>query len=110
MTVIKWCQCNSRQLTQFVRNRVDKVLKISGRKSPLYINTDENPADVVLRGVRLKQQKECELWTYRPKFLLQTIESWENGVSQQPDTDEMKVKAEIIATAQRLNTWSRFPF
>ena len=35
MTVIKWCQCNSRQLTQFVRNRVDKVLKISEGKSSL---------------------------------------------------------------------------
>ena len=104
MTVIKVSQSNSRQLTQFVRNRVDKVLKISGGKSSLYIHTDENPADVASRGERLKQQKECHLWTYEPKFLLQPIESWENGVSQQPDTDEMEVKAEMVATGLRLNT------
>ena len=91
-------------MTQFVRNRVDKVLKISGGKSPLYINTDKNPADVASGGVRLKQQKDCDLWTYGPKFLLQPIESWENGVSQQPNTDEMEVKAEVVATGLRLNT------
>ena len=55
-------------------------------------------------GLRLKQQKECDLWTCGPKFLLQPIENWENGVSQQPDTDEMEVKAEMVATALRLNT------
>ena len=91
-------------MTQFVRNRVDKVLKISEGKSPLYIHTDENRADVASRGVRLKQQKECDLWTYGPKFLLQPIESWENGVSQQRDIDEMEVKAEMAPTALRLNT------
>ena len=45
-TVIKWCLCTSKQLKQFVRNRVDKILEITEGKAPKYVHTKENPAEV----------------------------------------------------------------
>ena len=48
-TVIKWCRCNSKELLVFVRNRVDKVLKESGGKAPMYVESAQNPADVANR-------------------------------------------------------------
>ena len=58
MTVIKWCQCKKKQLSQFVRNRVDKILEGSSGLCPNYINTKNKPADVALRGITLKQTRD----------------------------------------------------
>ena len=62
MTVIKWCQCDNKQLSQFVRNRVDKILMATRGEIPKYIDTKNNPADVASRGMTLKRDKECLMW------------------------------------------------
>ena len=68
-TVIKWCQCTLKQLKQFVRNRIDKILEITEEKAPKYVRTKENPADVASRGIKQQQTKELNLWLKDPSFL-----------------------------------------
>ena len=69
MTVIKWCQCTAKQLKQFVRNRVDKVMRVSDGNFPKYVSTKENPADIASRGIKPKQYGKIDLWTNGPSFL-----------------------------------------
>ena len=55
VTVIKWCQCSSKQLAQFVRNRVDKVMSAMKGRYPGYIQSTINPADIASRGIGVKK-------------------------------------------------------
>ena len=59
--VIKWYQCSSKQLVQFVRNCVDKVMSAAEGRCPGYIQSTVNPADIASRGIGVKQRKKCEL-------------------------------------------------
>ena len=80
MTVIKWCQCKQKQLAQFIRNRVDKILRNTNDQLPDYINTKTNPADIGSRGIRFKQRKEYEVWCVGPSFLQRPEECWQVGI------------------------------
>ena len=78
MTVIKWCQCKQKQLAQFVRNRVDKILRSTNNNQlPDYINTKTNPADIGSRGIRFKQRKEYEMWCVGLSFLRKPEGCWQ---------------------------------
>jgi len=101
-TVIKWCQCQSKELAQFVRNRVDKILTISEGQCPQYVQTSDNPADVASRGLVVRQKREFEKWAKGPTFLRQPTESWDFGTSP-PEVDEDAVRAEMTAPAVRMN-------
>ena len=79
MTVIKWCQCSTKELAQFVRNRVDKILTASEGMCPDYVKTSDNPADVASRGISVKQVNDAEMWARGPAFLRQPSESWMTG-------------------------------
>ena len=61
--VIEWCQCSSssKQLAQFVRNRVDKGMSATEGRCPGYIQSTINPTDIASGGIGIKQRKEWEL-------------------------------------------------
>ena len=103
MTVIKWCQCDNKQLSQFVRNRVDKILTATRGEIPKYIDTKNNPANVASRGMTLKRDKECLMWTKGPPFLLQPTKSWEMGPNNLKASDDVDALKEIKRSVARLN-------
>ena len=109
MTVIKWCQCKTKQLSQFVRNRVDKILDGSSGLCPNYVDTKNNPADMASRGITLKQTKDWKLWVNGPAFLCQPKESWkvaENHCEQLEVAEkdyESEVLTEIKLPAKKIN-------
>ena len=103
-TVIKWCKCTSKQLTQFVRNRVDRILTSSSGQTPEYVDTKNNPADVASRGMRLNQTREYELWTNGPEFLRRPTESWNVGLEKQASfTNQTEWKTELVSPLTHLN-------
>ena len=102
MTVIKWCQCSSKELAQFVRNRVDKILTIAEGLCPQYVKTFDNPADVASRGLSVKGKKEAEMWAKGPPFLRQPSESWKFDFNP-PEVDEEAVQVEMVCRPVRLN-------
>ena len=102
-TAIKCCQCNSRLMAQFVRNRADKVLKFSKGKFPGYIGTAENPANVASRGVKLKKNRDYDFWIHGSGFLIQPDKMWENGPDPKLNIDEAAIAAEMITSSARSN-------
>ena len=103
VTVIKWCQCSSKQLAQFERNRVDKVMSATEGRCPGYIQSTANPADIASRGIGVKQRKEWELWSTVPSFLSQSKEEWKFALDiLKPEVCQEDVNAEKIVTIATL--------
>ena len=53
---------------QFVRNRVEKVMRVSNGIFPKFVSTKKNSADFASRGIMLKQNNEIDLWTTALRF------------------------------------------
>ena len=105
MTVIKWCKCSTKQLSQFVRNRVDKILGGLNGQIPNYIQTMNNPADIASRGISLKQENEWKLWTKGPAFLSLPFEKWPVKLESGDDDQysEVEMRKEMTKRPIKLN-------
>ena len=107
MTVIKWCKCSTKQLSQFVRNRVDKILGGLNGQIPNYgyIQTKNNPADIASRGISLKQENEWKLWTKGPTFLSLPFENWPVKLESGDDDQysEVEMRKEMTKRPIKLN-------
>ena len=65
-----------RSFVQFVRHRVNEILKLTNKDEWAYCSTDENPADLGSRGVFASQLKENQLWWRGPPWLASKAENW----------------------------------
>ena len=74
-TALSWIQ-NRGEWKQFVRHRVNEILKLTNKEEWAYCSTVENPADLGSRGVLASQLKEDELWWCGPQWLTGQIEDW----------------------------------
>ena len=74
--VIKWCECESKQLSQFVRNRVNKIISVSKGRSPRYVESKNDPADAASKGIDTKHRLFWTLWSQGPSFLQDPKELW----------------------------------
>ncbi|KAK0145483.1 hypothetical protein N1851_015620 [Merluccius polli] len=64
-----------------VANRVTEIAKASDEHQWRYVNTNDNPADMASRGLKVKAFLKKEMWVYGPPFLLGPQEEW----PQNPD-------------------------
>ena len=74
-TALSWIQ-NKGEWKQFVRHRVNEILRLTNKEEWAYCSTVENPADLGSRGVLASQLKEDELWWRGPQWLTGRIEDW----------------------------------
>ena len=59
-TALSWIQ-NKGEWKQFVRHRVNEILKLTDKEDWAYCSTEKNPADLGSRGVLALQLKENQL-------------------------------------------------
>lgn len=50
-------------------NRVNEIQELTKDYSWFYINTNDNPADIISRGVMPDNLKTCTLWWNGPEIL-----------------------------------------
>ena len=67
-TVLSWIN-NKGEWKQFVRHRVNEILKITRKSDWGYYKSEENPADIGSRGVRAFELSEAKLWWNGPEWL-----------------------------------------
>ncbi|GFX06023.1 integrase catalytic domain-containing protein [Trichonephila clavipes] len=72
--VISWIHRESRELKTFVANRVSKIHQLSSRDQWHHIASEQNPADVLSRGLLPEELRDDSLWWHDPE-LLQSIYS-----------------------------------
>ena len=67
---LSWIQsCPSRWKT-FVANRVSEIQRLSNSDRWFHVRTNDNPADIITRGVSLKELKLHNLWWHGPQHIL----------------------------------------
>ncbi|KFM71288.1 hypothetical protein X975_00963, partial [Stegodyphus mimosarum] len=95
-----WVKGSAKRWKQFVANR---VVEIQDRSSPsdwYYCPSEDNPADLLTRGISAEKLVLHEKWWSGPIWLRKSFESWPNQrVRELPNVDN----AEIL-TEQRKNS------
>ena len=105
-TALSWIQ-NKGEWKQFVRHRVNEILKLTDKEDWAYCSTEENPADLGSRGVLASQLKENQLWWCGPSWLTERPEDWpvlteslrtpESLIEEKKSAAVIMTKAEIVS-------------
>ncbi|XP_063529496.1 uncharacterized protein LOC134740806 isoform X1 [Cydia strobilella] len=69
MILLAWLKTLPVKLNMYVGNRVDKINKLSSGFEWHYVNTHDNAADILSRGVEPQLLEKCDIWWHGPKFL-----------------------------------------
>ena len=105
-TALSWIE-NKGEWKQFVRHRVNEILKLTDKEDWAYCSTEENPADLGSRGVLASQLKENQLWWRGPSWLTERPDDWpvlteslqtpESLIEQKKNAAVMMTKADIVS-------------
>ena len=76
--MLDWLDGPSTKWQTFVANRVDEIHKLQEGKNMKWSHVpgNENPADILSRGVSAKSLLNSPLWWNGPRWLLQDQASW----------------------------------
>ena len=103
-TALSWIQ-NKGEWKQFVRHRVNEILKLTAKEDWAYCSTDENPADLGSRGVLASQLKENQLWWCGPSWLTGRPDGWpamtEAYQTPESQVEEKKSTTVLLTEAER---------
>ncbi|GFV75166.1 integrase catalytic domain-containing protein [Trichonephila clavipes] len=69
--VLAWIKKPLAQLKTFVRNRVSIIKELTESDFWKHVNSENNPADILSRGISPDKIQHCELWWFGPPFLHQ---------------------------------------
>lgn len=68
--VLAWLKTDATKLQTYVGNRVRAILESAHGCHWYYVNTADNPADCLSRGLKPLELKDFDLWWHGPSFLL----------------------------------------
>lgn len=87
--VLAWLKTEIYKLQLYVANRVRSIKKVSGQYDWSYVNTKNNPADIVSRGINVKKLINCRLWWEGPSELVET------ELMKMQDSDQISYEMEV---------------
>ena len=97
-TAICWIQ-NRGEWKQFVRHRVNEILRLSNKEEWGHCPGEENPADIGSRGAFSSKLKDDELWWKGPPWLCKEENCWpaNQDVTRTPESqEELKKTATVM--------------
>ena len=86
MNVLWWVRNHSRKFKPFVANRISEIQSLSSPEKWNHVKTKENPADLLSRGMSVKDLAQSNLWWYGPETL--------------KDKNEVLIKTEIERSSE----------
>lgn len=94
-----WLRKDPANLKVYVSNRVASIQRNTDLKCWHYVNTKDNPADLLSRGVKPSELAGNKLWLYGPAWLSLTPNEWpaERFPSNLPDDTEIELKVNAIS-------------
>ena len=96
-TAICWIQ-NRGEWKQFVRHRVNEILKLSAKDEWRHCRGEDNPADIGSRGALGSKLKDEELWWKGPSWLTQEESRWPTSqvITSTPESQEEMKKTSTV--------------
>lgn len=101
--VLSWIKTESAKLKVFVGNRVAEIQDITEEAHWNHIGSQQNPADVLSRGISADELKDFTLWWNGPLFLNSTEEMRSTTFNLIPDEDLPEQKPTKMILATQLN-------
>ncbi|XP_075150862.1 uncharacterized protein LOC142224970 [Haematobia irritans] len=103
--VLHWINSASSSLKTFVANRISKIQELTINSQWRHVDSKNNPADLISRGLKPEQLPECNMWFYGPLFLHGNEDSWPKEFAKElhPTSElEFKRKPVIVTTATQM--------
>ncbi|XP_011858074.1 PREDICTED: uncharacterized protein LOC105555659 [Vollenhovia emeryi] len=107
--VLAWVRARPNELKTFVANRVAKIQHITGNIDWNHVPTDENPADLLSRGVPADVLEESELWWHGPPWLVSKNQMPEHTEEPEVEPPERKTATVALVAIKNTDLWTRFP-
>lgn len=105
--VIGWLNSESCRLKTYVANRVEQILEITKVHQWRHVKTDENPADVLSRGISSKELQNKHIWWNGPHWLSGGESLWDQYstplVLENEVPEQRKVKLVLLAVKPAVN-------
>ena len=95
--VLYWIRGYSKKLKPFVANRVSEIQVNTNPDQWRHVPTKINPADYVIRGVRLSDLAKLTIWWEGPDYLQKGQEFWPKNEFRKTQSDNEEVKKKFIA-------------
>ncbi|XP_060536764.1 uncharacterized protein LOC132708412 [Cylas formicarius] len=103
MITLSWINSEPNKWKTFVSNRVSEIQILSENSSWKHIESENNPADIISRGLNLSELKNCQKWFQGPTFPIEEESSWpKTHIVNMPDLLEAR-KENIILSFTLLN-------
>ncbi|KAJ0173857.1 hypothetical protein K1T71_011006 [Dendrolimus kikuchii] len=103
--VMGWIRMSPHSLKTFVQNRVSQINEITGDAPWLHIKSEDNPADIVSRGMNLGELKHNKMWWHGPAFLQNSKITYKTNfaleINQLP---ELKPQASVSLLCNKSNS------
>ena len=100
-TALCWIQ-NRGEWKQFVRHRVNEILKLSHKNDWAYCPGEENPADIGSRGMLGSRLRDEKLWWCGPEWLTRKEDEWPQTIDMIEDMATPESQEELKKTANAM--------
>ncbi|GFS64181.1 integrase catalytic domain-containing protein [Trichonephila clavipes] len=97
--VISWIHREPRELKTFVATRVSKIHQLSSRDQWHHIASEQNPADVLSRGLLPEELRDDSLWWHGPELLQSTYST--TVIAEPTQRDDFDCELRIFTQLQR---------
>ncbi|XP_045466602.1 uncharacterized protein LOC123675299 [Harmonia axyridis] len=105
--VLAWLKIDPGKLKTFVANRVAHIAEITNINDWQHVRTQDNPADVISRGINPDQLSDLKIWWHGPDILLG---NGENHTNRNYDWESIENIPEIKLSTITLNSSSKNHF
>ena len=97
---LSWMLTEPYKLKTFIANRVAKIQIIKDKLNIIWkhVSSQNNPADLVSRGITAEQYETCNQWWHGPSYLLQPENMWPEKVIINIPTSVPELKQETTIT------------
>ncbi|KAJ8977812.1 hypothetical protein NQ317_000069 [Molorchus minor] len=93
--VLAWLLIEPANLKTFVANRISQIQQKTQVSQWHHVASEENPADIISRGLYPDQLSNSSLWWHGPDFLKSSASTWH----EPKDTDSINIIPELRNTA-----------
>ena len=103
--VVHWLR-SQKHLNQFILNHVQEIKKTFSETFWQYCPSDDNPADLLMRGLNISQLTSSSLWRYGPSWLTNESQwsTWNYSEVLYLQVDEAIISEEDLATVTQSST------
>ncbi|XP_071577729.1 uncharacterized protein [Temnothorax nylanderi] len=96
--VLAWIHGEPHVRKAFVANRLTKIHQLTSQEQWRHVRSEDNPADVISRGIRPSQLKDLRLWWHGPQWLLHPEEHINMPAPKPSGEIPETKKATVLAT------------